>query len=369
MTITLPPPAPAAWPRLQAADAGFDPARLTEAVAFAETHPTPWPFDLAGHIGRGFFEQPPDNEVLGPLSPRGVHGGMITRHGALAAAWGEPREATQTFSAAKSYLSLLVGIAFTDGLIRDLDERVGETVQDGGFEGAQNSAITWRMLLQNTSEWEGTLFGKADSIDRGRNLGVEGQGKKGQRDLHAPGAHWEYNDIRVNRLSLALLLRFQRPLPEVFAERIMRPIGASEDWKWEGYRTSWITLDDGRRVQSVPGGTHWGGGVTISAEDQARIGLLALQRGRWGDAEVLPEDWFDVSTRPCALNPSYGFLWWLNTTGARYASAPRDAFFASGAGGNLTWIDPSSGIVAVLRWTDPSVMDGFIARVCAALAD
>jgi CubicO group peptidase (beta-lactamase class C family) len=222
------------------------------------------------------------------------------------------------------------------------------------------------MLLQNTSEWEGELFGKHDSVDRGRNLGAEGQGKKGQRDLHAPGTYWEYNDVRVNRLSLALLRRFQRPLPEVFADRIMRPIGASASWKWEGYRTSWVTLDDGRRVQSVPGGTHWGGGMTISAEDQARIGLLALQQGRWGAAEVLPASWFAQSTARCALNPAYGFLWWLRTA-EKNASAAEDAFFASGAGGNLTWIEPSSGIVAVLRWTDPAAMDGFIRRVRAAL--
>ena len=367
MTIAPPPAAPASWPRVAPAAAGFDAAKLAEAVAHAEASPTPWPFDLAGHLGRGFFEPPPDNEILGPLSPRGVHGGIITRHGVMVASWGEPQEATQTFSAAKSYLSLLAGVAHTDGLIRDLDERVAASVRDGGFDGPHNGAITWRMLLQNTSEWEGTLFGKADSVDRGRNLGVEGQGKKGQRVLEAPGTYWEYNDIRVNRLSLALLRRFQRPLPEVFAERIMRPIGASDSWKWEGYRTSWVTLEDGRRVQSVPGGTHWGGGVTISAEDQARIGLLALQHGRWGAAEVLPANWVALSTQPCALNPSYGFLWWLNTTGARYPSAARDAFFASGAGGNLTWVDPATGIVAVLRWTNPAAMDGFIARVRAAL--
>lgn len=366
MTITLPPPAPAAWPCATPDEAGFDPGRLAEAVAFAEAHPTPWPFDLAGHIGRGFFEPPPHNEILGPLAPRGVHGGVITRHGVMVAAWGEPQEATQTFSAAKSYLSLLAGVAHADGLIRDLDERVGETVRDGGFEGPHNGAVTWRMLLQNTSEWEGALFGKHDSVDRGRSLGTEGQGKKGQRELRAPGTYWEYNDVRVNRLSLALLRRFQRPLPEVFAERIMRPIGASDAWKWEGYRTSWITLEDGRRVQSVPGGTHWGGGVTISAEDQARIGLLALQHGRWGSAELLPASWFRLSTTRCALNPAYGFLWWLRTA-EKNPSAAEDAFFASGAGGNVTWIEPSSGIVAVLRWTNPPAMDGFIARVRAAL--
>ena len=54
------------------------------------------------------------------------------------------------------------------------------------------------------------------------NLAVEGKGRKGDpRPLVAPGGYWEYNDVRVNRLSLALLRRFRQPLPEVFAERII----------------------------------------------------------------------------------------------------------------------------------------------------
>ena len=366
-TMTVPTAHPTPWPEAAPAALGFDAGKLAEAVAFAAAHETPWPYDLAGHIGRGAFEPPPDNEVLGPLWPRGATAGMVTRHGVRVARWGDTREVSQTFSVAKSYLSLLTGLAVADGLIPGIDRPVRETVDDGGFDSAQNAPITWRHLLTNTSEWEGTLFGKADSIDRGRNLGVEGQGKKGQRTLAAAGTHWEYNDVRVNRLSLCLLRRFGRPLPEVFRDRILAPIGGSADWRWDGYRTSWVDLPDGRRVQSVPGGTHWGGGIAIHAEDQARVGLLALNRGLWAGQRILPESWFDLSTTPCALNPHYGFLWWLNSDGARYPAAGRDAFFASGAGGNLTWVEPSKGIVCVLRWTNPAAMGGIIERVLGAV--
>ena len=116
-----------------------------------------------------------------------------------------------------------------------------------------------------------------------------------------PGTFWEYNDVRVNRLALALLRRFRRPLPEVFAERIMRPIGASSDWSWHGYRTSMVEID-GQMIESVSGGSHWGGGIAIHAEDQARIGLLMLRRGVWEGRQLLPESWIDESLKPCALN-------------------------------------------------------------------
>jgi CubicO group peptidase (beta-lactamase class C family) len=363
----LPPPHGPAWPRVDPAEAGFDPAALAEAVRFAEAHEIRWPRDLRAHLESGYFEKPPHNEILGPIRPRGAPNGLIVRHGRVVASWGDTRQVDFTFSVAKSYLSLLAGIAWADKLIPDLDAPVGRQIHDGGFDGPHNGAITWRHLLQLTSEWEGTLFGKSDQIDRNRNISTEGRGAaKGEaRPLHAPGSVWEYNDVRVNRLSLALLRLFRRPLPEVFAERIMRPIGASPDWSWHGYRTSTVEID-GRPIESVSGGTHWGGGMAIHAEDQARIGLLMLHGGMWDGREILPASWVAESLAPCTLNPAYGLLWWLNGAG-RCPSASAASFFASGAGGNQTWVDPETGIVAVMRWIDPVAVDGVLGRVTAAL--
>lgn len=339
---------------------------LDEAERYAISHETPWPRDLRAHIEAGFFEPPPYNEILGPLCPRGGPNGLLLRGGVVVARWGDTRQVDFTFSVAKSYLSLLAGIAVADGLISNIDEPVARTVHDGGFEEPHNGAITWRHLLQQTSEWEGTLFGKADVIDRNRNLAVEGKGRKGDaRPLRTPGTFWEYNDVRVNRLALALLHRFRRPLPEVFADRIMRPIGASNDWRWHGYRTSMVEID-GHMVESVSGGSHWGGGIAIHAEDQARIGMLMLRRGAWDGQRLLPEHWIAESLVPCALNPNYGLLWWLNTGRTRYPSATAESFFASGAGGNITWVDPVNDLVAVMRWMDPASVDGFIRIVMGA---
>jgi CubicO group peptidase (beta-lactamase class C family) len=341
---------------------------LDEAIRYALAHETPWPRDLRVHLESGFFEPPPHNEVLGPIRPRGGPNGLVIRGGEVVARWGNTRQVDFSFSVAKSYLSLLAGIAWADGLFREMDEPVRLTVKDGGFEGPHNGAITWRHLLQQTSEWEGTLFGKSDVVDRNRNLALEGKRRKGDaRPLRAPGAFWEYNDIRVNRLSLALLRLFRRPLPEVFAERIMQPIGASSEWSWHGYRTSMVEID-GRMIESVSGGSHWGGGIAIHAEDQTRIGQLMLRRGMWERARLLPERWIEESLRPCALNPNYGLLWWLNTGRTRYPSATEGSFFASGAGGNITWVDPEHDLVAVMRWMDPAAVDRFIGLVLDGLS-
>ena len=340
------------------------------AVAFAVAYETPWPHDIGAHLLAGAFEPAPWNDVLGPTAPRGAPNGLILHRGTKVASWGDPSRVDMTFSVAKSYLAILAGLAVADGLIADLDDRVGATVRDGGFDGPHNGAITWRHLLTQTSEWEGTLFSKPDQIDRYRSLATSGDAlvghKKGDpRPLQTPGRYWEYNDVRVNRLSLALLHRFGRALPEVFAERIMRPIGASNDWRWRGYRNSTVEVA-GAKIESVSGGGHWGGGVFIHAEDQALIGQLMLQDGIWNGSPLLPSGWVAAMRAPCAIKPDYGLLWWLNTNQTYKPAASAESYFGLGAGGNITWIDPANDLVAVLRWIDPNAVNDFIALAMQA---
>ncbi len=364
------PPHHPAWEHAEPDLAGLDPAAIAAAARHAAEHETPWSRDLARMIASDFGEEPPWNEALGPVRPRGGLNGLVLRRGLIVAEWGDTKQIDLTFSVAKSYLSILAGLAWDRGLIRDLDEPVCRTIDDGGFDPPHNHTITWHHLLQQTSEWEGELWGKPDLIDRHRSAGGRpAVGKKGTyRELQATGNFWEYNDVRVNRLSLALLRLWRRPLPEVFRELVMEPIGASPDWEWHGYRNSYVEID-GKRMQSVSGGSHWGGGVFIHARDQARIALLMLRGGVWGMQRILSAEWIERMRQPCPIFPRYGYLWWLNTGRQMYPGASETSYCASGAGGNLTWIDPDNDIVAVLRWTDPAARDGFMHLVMAAIRE
>ncbi len=342
-------------------------AAIATAAAFAAANEIGWPRDLRAHLDSGYFEPPPDNAIIGPVAPRGGPAGVVMHRGKRIAAWGDTTRADMTFSVAKSYLSLLAGLAQHDGLIASLDEPVSARVASPHFAGPRNGIVTWRQLLTLTSEWEGTLWGKSDLIDRNRDLLREGKARKGEaRPLRDPGTFWEYNDVRVNALSLALLHLFRTPLPEVFRARIMDPIGASTGWSWHAYDTALVTID-GTEMPSVPGGGHWGGGVFIGADDQALLGQLVLQRGTWDGRQLIPAAWIEAIAAPCPLKPEYGLLWWLNTARAAAPAASARSVFARGAGGNTTWIDPDHEIVSVTRWLDPDAFPTYAARVVAAI--
>jgi CubicO group peptidase (beta-lactamase class C family) len=178
---------------------------------------------------------------------------------------------------------------------------------------------------------------------------------------------YEYNDSRVNLLALCALEVWRRPLPEVLDHEVMEPIEASRTWRWYGYEDSWVVID-GIQMQSVSGGGHWGGGMFISARDQARFGLLTLRRGRWRDRQILSEDWIRHALTPTPAQPTYGFMnYFLNTERKLWPAAPAEAFAHIGAGANVIYVDPVNDLVVVVRWIEPKALAGFVERVLAAI--
>jgi CubicO group peptidase (beta-lactamase class C family) len=354
-------------------------ADLDAAVRAAQSHETPWPRDpraapAAGQAPWGVHQDdpPPYNRLRGPVHARGPQGGVVWQHGREIAAWGEPARADLTFSVAKTYLALLAGVAHGEGLLGDPDEPVVKRLPGIGFDSAHNRPITWTHLLTQTSEWEGTCFGIPDTVDRWRQVAQDPRPpagpKGGNRPLQAPGSYWEYNDVRINQLALALLHVFRWPLERVFLERILKPLGGGDGYRWDAYDDAWVVLPGVGRVPSVPGGSHWGAGVSISAHDQARIGRLLLAGGAFGGRQLVPKAWIARMGEPCAVAPWYGRLLWLNREGRTFPGASANAVFMVGAGAHYTWIDPGLDAVVVLRWLDSAHAPDVVRRFAAALA-
>jgi CubicO group peptidase (beta-lactamase class C family) len=331
-------------------------------VAFAQANESKAPRDLARNHPLTQAREPYDDPI-GPFKERGPATGLILRHGYLVAEWGDPLRVDMTFSVTKSFLSTVVGLAFDRGLIRDVHDRVAEYVPLEHFGSPHNAKITWDHLLRQTSDWEGTLWGKPEWADR-----PEGDPAQwATRPRREPGTVYEYNDVRVNVLALAALQVWRRPLPAVLREQLMEPIGASRTWRWHGYENSWVNVD-GVMVQSVSGGGHWGGGMWLSALDQARFGYLTLRRGRWKDRQLLSEKWIAMALTPTAVEPGYGFMnFFLNTGGRQLPAAPESSFAHLGAGTNAIYVDPEAELVVVARWIERDALAGLVERVRAAL--
>ncbi|HEU0109830.1 MAG TPA: serine hydrolase [Flavisolibacter sp.] len=360
----------------------FDTSKLAKAIAFAKDHESKQPRNMEMAQAMSFGKEP-FGFGIGPFTDRGDATGLIIHKGYIIAEWGDPSRVDMTHSVTKSFLTTVVGLAVDKGLIKNVYDTVANYVPPvevydplnndvrelnstfllNPFSGEHNKRLTWDVMLRQTSDWEGSLWGKPDWADRPDADVTKWQNRK----RNEPGTVWEYNDVRVNALALAATCVWGKSLPRVLKENIMDPIGASSTWQWFGYRNSWIVLN-GQLVQSVSGGGHWGGGMFINAFDMGRFGLLTLHKGSWNGKQLLSKSWIEKALTPTTAQPTYGFMnFFLNTDKKYLPSAPASAFVHVGNGTNIIYVDPEHDLVMVVRWIDNKQIDGMIKQVLEAM--
>jgi hypothetical protein len=371
------------WERRRPSEFGIDSSALQTSINFAIKNESKMPRNQDSAQVLNFGKEP-FSDAIGPFSTRGQETGIIIYKGYIIATWGDVEKVEQTHSVTKSFLSTTIGLAVDQGLIKSIqdpvytylppvevyDNNINRKADDLGknffmepFNTDHNRKITWEHLLRQMSDFEGTLWGKPDWADRPGDNTNEWLTRK----RNEPGTVWKYNDTRVNALALAATMIWHKSLPEILREKIMQPIGASNTWHWTGYRNSWVVLD-GKIIQSVSGGGHYGGGMFINALDMARFGLLTFHKGNWNGKQLISEKWIQYSTTPTSANHEYGFMnYFLNTEKKLLPSAPEDVFVHLGNGTNMIYVDRKNELIAVVRWIDGSAMDGFISKLLSAV--
>ena len=352
------------WKTKSPKEFGIKTKTLNKAIDFALSNEYSGERDLRIAILKGFAREP-YHQILGPTKKRGGPAGIILKNGYQIASWGAIQRVDMTFSVTKSYLSTLAGLAVDRGFIKTNDATVN-SIWDTTFDGVHNKQITWEHLLTQSSDWSGSLWGGYDWADRPPKEGGIYDWKN--RNYHTPGTHFEYNDVRVNVLAYSLLQVWRKPLPQVLKENIMDPIGATNTWRWYGYKNSWVELD-GTRMQSVSGGGHSGGGIFINTEDHARFGLLFLNEGNWNGTQLISKSWIKNAISSSNAQINYGYMWWLNKKGTSrfWEGVPENVYYAAGFGGNFIVIIPDENIVIVTRWLEPNQIGEFVKNVLKAL--
>jgi CubicO group peptidase (beta-lactamase class C family) len=353
------------WQKKSPEEVGMDPALIAEAVKIAIAAEAQSPIDAQQFQAHSFAREP-FNSIIGPVRDRGSAAGLIVHKGYIVAEWGDPARVDMTHSVTKTFLTTTVGLAWQRGLIRDVNDYVRDYMPPhiDLFTSEHNRKIRWDHLLRQTSAWQGTLWEKPDWADRpeGANAAEWANPK-----VWEPGTHYEYNDVRVNVLALAALQVWRRPLPDVLREEVMEPIGASSTWRWYGYDNSWVEID-GKKVQSVSGGGHWGGGMFIHAYDMARFGYLFLRNGKWKDRQIVSPKWIEMARTPGSDNATYGYAnWSLNTGRKPLPAAPETAVRFTGNGANIIYIDWENDVVAVFRWIAGNGTNNAVEKIIASL--
>jgi CubicO group peptidase (beta-lactamase class C family) len=349
-----------------------DPERIAAALADIRLHEPELPREMDRWLATALAGEPWPY-VMGPVLDRGAPNGVVWVGGEEVARWGDPGRREMSFSIAKSALGTVAGLAFDDGLIPDLDEPVVARVPLTAFGGdvygpgvphdaASARRITWRHLLTQTSEWRGTLFDVPWWAD------PQGNQQRGGPTV-SPGTRFSFNDVRIDLCSLALTHLRGEDNAATFGARVLEPLGCEPGWSWHGLDQMRTRLGDGREVTVSAGGSHWGGGLWLSAEDLARFGHLHLRGGEWDGRRILSEEWCRRMLVPTHARHAYGLMWWRNPEAgvppaterssplgtvagpdALHPGAGIRGFAAQGTGEQIVWCDPDRDLVAVIRW-------------------
>lgn len=307
---------------------------------------------------------------------------VIVRNGYLVREWfGVPAMPATTFdvwSCTKSATGIAFGLLFDDSRNHklpghqelDLESAAYDFIPEGHpLSDPRKSKIKLKHLLSMTSGIPGEsrgLLGIAVLPGNGEfelALGKQPSrfGASAATMMANPGERWDYSDAAFAHLSLIFSKVAGKEIGEYMNERVFRAIGIQNpSWDLQG------------GSGHIGPHTNAHSGLHLSARDFARLGYLMAHRGRWEGKQLVPEWWIDLATRSSQeLNRSYGYTFWVNTDGAQWPTAPRDAFAFKGYAANRCYIIPSLDLVVVrVGYTPPNwAEDALLPAVLDALTN
>jgi len=245
-----------------------------------------------------------------------------------------PASLSNSFSMAKTVVSILVGIAIKEGNLKSVDQTLGELLPE--YKNTDKSKITIKNLLTMSS---GLGFYESYSdpfADSAESYYTSDQKKQAAnlRQVREPGKVFIYQSC--NQIYLAQILEkgTGMKISDYASEKLWKVIGTANDAVWsldksEGLEKGFCCFNS-------------------NARDFARIGLLYLNRGRAGKTEVVPESYVNESITPANLKEEngepctrYGYSWWLKNYRGQFV------FYANGILGQYIIVIPEKNIVVV----------------------
>jgi CubicO group peptidase (beta-lactamase class C family) len=257
---------------------------------------------------------------------------------------GAPDVLNDTRSAMKSVTALAVGLALADGALRSVEDSAFHWLADLApfkHEGSLKQRITLADLLTMSSaldcnDWDEASPGNEENMYRLRDWSrwaVDIPLKADYRRDELGRGPFSYCTAGVFLLGQILQRAVREPVDQFVNRRLLDPLGiATREWP-----------------RSPTGEVMVGGGLRLRSRDLAKLGLLMLSNGRWGQHQIIPANWMaEMLTvrRNIDGDQRYGFLYWQREY--RSPCGPRAGWYMSGNGGNVVVHFPSQALVAVV---------------------
>ena len=275
--------------------------------------------------------------------PRNTQGVVVVRNGAIVAEWYAPGQDQDSWAAswsvAKSFMGALIGIAIEEGLIPSVDEPM--TTYYPEWAGSSREEITVRHVLQMASglHWDedyDPAAGPPEDSEIIQLVAAQPDQLAYVSGLEAesePGTVFNYSSGDTLLLSGVIERATGMSVAEYAEQQLFGPIGIDQVEWWQdaaGHTLTYCCLD-------------------MPSRDFARMGLLFLNEGMWGDEQVVPSHWVTDSLMPSPAFEGYGYQWWL--IGNEDDRLPDDTYAAQGHDGQYIYVIPSLDLVVVRNGT------------------
>lgn len=255
----------------------------------------------------------------------------------------------RSFSMAKTFTAMLVGIAHERGLIRSLDDKAADywpEIAPSAYGQTRirdllrmSSGVPFRELYTWTPDDDNYVWGLV--LHHPRNAG---QPQRVEEYLNArttreaePGQRFLYASIETEILGRVLRRATGQSIAQLTEAWIWKPMGAEDPAYWQ--------------VSTTDGAESTAGGFNASLRDYGRFGLLLANDGARDGQAVIPRDFLleatDPQRQPAAFRPrratptlGYGYQTWLLPSKTR-------TFALQGIHGQTVFVQPQSRIVMV----------------------
>ncbi|MFP4024710.1 MAG: serine hydrolase domain-containing protein [Thiohalospira sp.] len=212
---------------------------------------------------------------------------------------------SNSFSMAKSIVSLLIGVAIAEEKINSVDDYVYQYIPE--FKTGQLKEITLRHLLTMSSglKWNESYYNPFSATTKAYYGNELNKLVLKAKVIDPPGIYFDYITANTQLLAIILERVTKKTLSKYASEKLWKPIGASNDALW--------SLDQKNGVEKAYCCFN------ANARDFARIGQLIANKGKWSDKQIIPENYLSKALMPAYYLMDeknepvdfYGFHWWL----------------------------------------------------------